>query len=359
MVVYSPRILSLCAGYGGLELAVELVFMGAGVVCYVEREVYAAANLVARFHDKALYPAPVWDDVTTFDGRPWCEKVDWIVGGYPCQPASVAGKRRGTKDSRFIWPAVARIVDEVRPKVCFFENVANHLNLGFYEVARDLQSLGYEVAATLVTAEEVGASQKRERLFVFGIISDSDRFAVRYESERGQQKTAERRVTLPTYSSETVADTNGHGLLQKRCITTKDINLTPGDHDFRSGGCLANPDGNIGWCQQQSEDSSEIRRTESQGNHPEFPLADSVDVHHGGHVPGGARREQSKEAELSGCQGRMGDTNREGHEGSVQQYDGPYNTGWLFPPGRNDWERWGQLLHDHPEICPAISRQWL
>jgi site-specific DNA-cytosine methylase len=114
----------------------------------------------------ALDRAPVWDDLTTFDGRPWRGLVDIIHGGYPCQPFSVAGKKLGDKDPRHLWPHVARIVSEIQPALCFFENVGGHLRLGFEQVHDDLRSMGYRVKAGLFTAEEIGATHKRERLFM-------------------------------------------------------------------------------------------------------------------------------------------------------------------------------------------------
>ena len=88
---------------------------------------YAAATLVARMEDKALDTAPVWDDITNFDGRPWRGTVDILSGGYPCQPFSVAGKRQGVQDPRHLWPHFARIIGECQPEWVFLENVANHL----------------------------------------------------------------------------------------------------------------------------------------------------------------------------------------------------------------------------------------
>ena len=86
--------------------------------------------------------AVVWDDVATFDGRPWRGAVDIVTAGYPCQPFSVAGKRRGAEDPRHLWPHVARIVGEVEPPFVFLENVAHHLRLGFPEVAAGLVGMG-------------------------------------------------------------------------------------------------------------------------------------------------------------------------------------------------------------------------
>lgn len=90
--------LSLCSGAGGLDLGLAIACPGYRAVGYVERETYAAAILVARMEDATLDPAPVWDDLATFDGRPWRGAVDVVTAGYPCQPFSVAGKRKGSDD---------------------------------------------------------------------------------------------------------------------------------------------------------------------------------------------------------------------------------------------------------------------
>lgn len=166
------NVLALCAGIGGLELGIKLAHPPARCVCYVEGEAYAAAVLVRRMEEGCLDEAPVWSDVKTFDGKPWCGVVDCVSAGYPCQPFSIAGKRLGEDDPRHLWPDISRIVREVRPSLCFFENVPHHLRLGFKEVRAELCSMGYRVAAGLFTAEEVGAPHKRERLY---IMAHSDR----------------------------------------------------------------------------------------------------------------------------------------------------------------------------------------
>ncbi|WP_422371359.1 DNA cytosine methyltransferase [Hoeflea sp.] len=107
--------LALCAGVGGLELGLHIAEPRYRTVCFVEREAFAAATLVARMADKALDHAPVWDDVKAFDGRPWRGKVSLVTGGYPCQPFSAAGLQRGKNDPRHLWPDIARIVREVDP----------------------------------------------------------------------------------------------------------------------------------------------------------------------------------------------------------------------------------------------------
>ena len=161
--------LSLCSGAGGLDLGLHLACPRYRAVGHVERDAYAAAILVARMEDAALDPAPVWDDVATFDGGSWRGAVDIVTAGYPCQPFSVAGKRRGAEDPRHLWPHVARIIGEVEPPFVFLENVAHHLRLGFPEVAAGLVGMGYRLAAGLFTAAEVRAPHKRERLFILAI----------------------------------------------------------------------------------------------------------------------------------------------------------------------------------------------
>ena len=122
--------------------------------------------------DQALGDAPLWDDVATFDGREWRGLVDILSAGYPCQPFSDAGKRLGAKDPRHLWPQVARVIRECEPRRVFLENVAGHPHRGFHEVARELEGLGYRIAAGLFSAAQVGASHLRQRLFV---LADANR----------------------------------------------------------------------------------------------------------------------------------------------------------------------------------------
>ncbi|BAE50555.1 Site-specific DNA methylase [Paramagnetospirillum magneticum AMB-1] len=158
--------MALCAGAGGLELGLHIALPGYRTVGYVEREAGAAATLVARMADASLDTAPVWDDVATFDGRPWRGIVDLVSGGYPCQGESNAGRRRGVDDPRWMWPHFRRILDDTGAEWGFFENVGPHLSRSFPVVLDDLQGLGYRVAAGLFTAFEAGASHQRERLFI-------------------------------------------------------------------------------------------------------------------------------------------------------------------------------------------------
>ncbi|WP_246003708.1 DNA cytosine methyltransferase [Histidinibacterium lentulum] len=197
--------LSLCSGAGGLDLGLHLALPGYRTVGHVERDAYAAAVLVARMEDATLDRAPLWDDVATFDGRPWRGAVDIVTAGYPCQPFSVAGKRRGADDPRHLWPHVARIIGEVEPPFVFLENVAHHLRLGFPEVAGGLVGMGYRLAAGLFTAAEVGAPHRRERLFILAH-RERDHLA---DPARLFRDAVERRQ--PDGDDATLDDANGAG----------------------------------------------------------------------------------------------------------------------------------------------------
>lgn len=158
------RSLSLCAGIGGIDLGLERLG-AARTVCYVEREAFPAACLVAAMQEGRLAQAPIWSDLRTFDARAWRGSVDLVVGGYPCQPFSAAGRRLGAADPRHLWPEVLRIYRESGARYLFCENVAGHLSLGFASVLADLAEVGADVEWGVFTASEVGAPHRRERLF--------------------------------------------------------------------------------------------------------------------------------------------------------------------------------------------------
>ena len=201
------NVLGLCAGVGGLELGVRIARPGARGVCYLEREVPAAARLAARMLDGSLHPAPVWSDLTTFDGRPWRGVVDCLTSGDPCQPNSVAGKQRGKDDDRWLLDHVFRIIDEVRPDRVFRENVPGNADGQLAAIVPALEGMGYRVAAGIFSARGAGASHLRERLFIMADANGRHAGAER-EQRGGQQRflaegDGDHRIDL--------ADANGDG----------------------------------------------------------------------------------------------------------------------------------------------------
>ena len=158
--------ISLCAGYGGIDLGLKRAIPNLRTIAVSEIEGFACANLVSKMEAGALDAAPIWTDLKTF---PWGEfhaKVDLLSGGYPCQPFSTAGKRLGTEDPRHLWPFIADGIRLMQPRVCFFENVEGHISLGLREVIGELESMGYSVAWGIFSAAEVGAPHQRKRVFI-------------------------------------------------------------------------------------------------------------------------------------------------------------------------------------------------
>ena len=166
MAPRSWNIASVCAGVGGLDLGVRIAEPGAHGVVFVEREAAAAAVLVARMEAGDMAPAPVWSDLATFDARPWRGVVDCVTSGDPCQPNSVAGKRGGADDERFLIHQLLRVVAECRPRRVFRENVTGNAGGQLAALVHALERMGYRVAVGVFSAAEVGASHRRERLFV-------------------------------------------------------------------------------------------------------------------------------------------------------------------------------------------------
>lgn len=159
-------VLSLCTGYGGLELGLHRALGRPLRVVAVEIEAFAQANLVAKAEEGKLAIEALYPDIKTFPAERFSGCFDFILAGYPCQPFSVAGKRKAEADERYLWPFIRNHIQQIRPLFVFLENVAGHLRLGFDRVVRDLDELGYTVEAGLFTASEVGASFTGERLFV-------------------------------------------------------------------------------------------------------------------------------------------------------------------------------------------------
>src|SRR5215470_2302917 len=172
--------LALCSGVGGLELGVRIATGGDfRVVCHVEREAYAAATILARMDDQAMDRAPIWDDLTTFDGGAWRGLVDCVTAGIPCQPYSLAGEQAGHEDERALWPELVRIVEECEPAFVFIENVPPFLK-HFEPVWSCLSGVGFQFAPPLLqTATTRGGPHVRERLFVLAAHPDRARLAQR------------------------------------------------------------------------------------------------------------------------------------------------------------------------------------
>jgi DNA (cytosine-5)-methyltransferase 1 len=153
------RHLDLFSGIGGFALAARMVG-GIETVGFCEINPYATKVLQKNFPG-----VPIHNDVKTLKPNEH-GRIDLITGGYPCQPFSHAGERRGEEDDRHLWPEVRRIIEESRPRMVLCENVAGHITLGLDQVLSELDSLGYSCGATVLPACAVDASHRRDRVWI-------------------------------------------------------------------------------------------------------------------------------------------------------------------------------------------------
>jgi site-specific DNA-cytosine methylase len=166
-----PTVLSLCSGYGGIERGLDLAGFEHRVLAYVEIEAFVVANLVSKMEAGLLPPAPIYTDLKTFPSHLFRGAVDIITGGYPCQPFSTSGMRKGEDDPRHLWPFIREHLTAIKPARCFFENVEGHISLGLREVIGELEEDGYSATWGIFSASEAGAPHRRKRVF---IMADSD-----------------------------------------------------------------------------------------------------------------------------------------------------------------------------------------
>jgi DNA (cytosine-5)-methyltransferase 1 len=157
--------LALFAGAGGGILGGHL--LGWRTVCAVEWEAYPASVLCARQNDGILPAFPIWDDIQTFDGRPWRGIVDVVSGGFPCQDISAAGGGAGIEGERSgMWKEMARVICEVRPRFVFVENSPMLTSRGLGTVLGDLASMGFDARWGVLGAADVGAPHQRDRIWI-------------------------------------------------------------------------------------------------------------------------------------------------------------------------------------------------
>lgn len=159
------RELALFAGAGGGILGGLL--LGWRTVAAVEIEEYPRAVLLQRQLDGILPSFPIWDDLRTFDGRPWRHEVDIITGGFPCQDISAAGLGKGLAGERSgLWAEMARVIGEVRPKYALVENSPLLTGRGLDWVLLDLAKMGYDARWCVLGAIDAGAPHKRDRIWI-------------------------------------------------------------------------------------------------------------------------------------------------------------------------------------------------
>ena len=205
--------LALFAGAGGGILGGHL--LGWRTVCAVEWEAYPASVLCARQNDGLLPPFPIWDDVQTFDGKPWRGIVDVVSGGFPCQDISVAGKGAGIEGNKSsMWKHMARIIYEVRPKFVFVENSPILTSRGLGVVLADLAKMGFDAEWGVLSAADVGANHKRERIWILA-----------YSQLHGLPTTEVRRSIKKTIRQKSPRQNNSFDIERASSLSTTQSNV--------------------------------------------------------------------------------------------------------------------------------------
>jgi DNA (cytosine-5)-methyltransferase 1 len=240
--------LALFAGAGGGILGGHL--LGWRTVCAVEWEQYPASVLCARQNDGILPTFPIWDDIQTFDGKPWRGIVQVVSGGFPCQDISAAGGGAGIEGERSgMWREMARVVDEVRPKYVFVENSPMLTSRGLGTVLGDLATMGFDAKWGVLSAADVGAPHRRDRIWILARqrdnISHTDDNWLRWGQQWAQSIEKETRNNTNSYQF------SGRGKSQQPIYTGRQ---TMGNES-------------IGLCTEISNTDS-LRKLQSKGGKP-------------------------------------------------------------------------------------------
>ena len=184
------RHLDLFSGIGGFALAAQWVG-GIETVGFCEIDPWAQKVLAKNFPN-----VPIHDDVKTLNSKNY-GRIDIITGGYPCQPFSGAGERRGEADDRHLWPEVSRLITAARPRWVLCENVDGHVSMGLDQVLAELEGKGYSAEPIIIPACAVGAAHRRDRVWIIahdssiGVSGDQSeevpRFKILQRGENGRK----------------------------------------------------------------------------------------------------------------------------------------------------------------------------
>ena len=355
MDAHTERVLSLYSGGGGLDIGFRMAIPNARTVCYVEREISSVAVLVKAIKNKYLDDAPIWSDSSTFDSAAWVGKVDWIIGGFPCQPWSVAGKREGKQDERWLWDDISKFICTLRPKGIFLENVSGLITgHGIDTILGSLSEMGYDAKWGSIKAANVGATHRRERVF---ILAYKPSIGWRRWNERNERRCEQQIQTQGSFSkcSSELDDTehNGFNATEKQRGNGQAIS---GSQEGEDSTIQSEGTDNTSATQQGLENSNDSRFHRTQ--------------------PDGAEREREKETEerenrsLSRSRGSSEDNELDDTNGeSGGRQDGKCNaikTGQnrysmvqeeipIFPPGPSN-PIWADIIGQYPELSPALEK---
>lgn len=208
------KVLDLFSGIGGFSLGLESLGQFE-TIAFCEKDKFCQKVLQKHWSN-----IPIIDDVRRINGKEI--KADVVVGGFPCQSISIAGKQKGKDDDRFLFPEMLRVIKEVKPRWIIGENVQNLINISngtiLREIIEGLEAENFEVQCFSISASSQGAWHKRERIWI--VANSNDRLSIGKD-----KKIQTRRNTINNGSSSNVPNTNNNGpYRQKRIETIKNSN---------------------------------------------------------------------------------------------------------------------------------------
>ena len=309
MDTYTENVLSLYSGGGGLDIGFRLAVPNARTVCYVERDIASSSVLVKAMQTGLLDDAPIWTDSNTFDGKPWSGKLDWVIGGFPCQPWSVAGAKKGTEDKRWLWDDIKRIISEVQPKGIFLENVPGLLTgHGIDPILGTLSELGYDAKWGNVKASDVGATHRRARIFILAYL--------RSFGWRGWRERNEERFKLAVQTERPLSQRSSE------LDDTEHIGLNATEE-------LGSNAETISRSEERQKDSIESEGASNTSTTPESMV----------------------NANNEGLEGVKPEPSQNGELGLA---DGTCDMD-VFPPGPES-EKWERIRQERPDLSPALEK---
>jgi DNA (cytosine-5)-methyltransferase 1 len=335
------NIISLCSGAGMLDLGVELACPGAKALCYVELDSFAASILLARMEEKALEPAPIWcGNLADCDFTPFIGQVDCITAGFPCQPWSVAGKRKGTDDERWLWDDIVDTIRTVRPRYVFLENVPGLVTGGGLPVILGaLAEMGFDAEWGCIKCSDLGASHRRDRFFLLAHSKDP-KWGRGITGEQGEE--GQRRGRLDGSSAE-LGDAQESGL---KARGSNGVRAQQGHRQGSvaciSGEALADAKRDAGGASLAGRQTEGRAAAWGRGQAMANPI-------------GGTPQRRGRPGSVAGEEGTSRIQERKRHQGGdALDHSEQAMAGLpLFAPGPND-PRWPDILELDPSLEPAL-----
>jgi len=282
------KVLDLFSGIGGFSLGLEWAGMSTVAMC--EKDPYCRKILAKHWPDLTIH-----EDIRNLDGKKYRNSIDLVAGGFPCQPFSVAGKRKGSDDDRHLWPEMRRVIQEAKPRWVIGENVFGFINMALDDVQADLEREHYEVRKFVLPAVAVDARHRRDRII---LIAYSNSPAVWNLPERQAQgrdnlQAGRQAITPDNGPSQSMANSYGKGLeIGQDLRENHEQELSPSE---RSGS-------------ERREDVANSHGTRSEaglsGQEP-WQEGNSGELDHQGHQQ--SWRKASREWPAEPCLGRVAD----------------------------------------------------